>query len=231
MSIYFSFFLTAVLLALTPGPDVLLVVAIAAKEGFKKAFQLTLGLASGVFVHTLFIMLGISALITASPLAMKLIAVFGAGYLLYLAYLTWIHRNENIQSSKTNIRGSYYWRGIIMNISNPKVLLFFLALFPQFAQLNAPGYHIRIVVLGVLFIAATILVFGGLAYITAKSAQNFMQNPKYKLTMDYVTVGVFVVLAMLLLYSTLPQRFQVPISTPQYPVLNTTASINQACPV
>ncbi len=190
------------LLALTPGPDVLLVVAIAAKEGFNKALQLTLGLASGVIFHTSLIILGFSAIIIASPVAMKLIALFGAGYLLYLAWLTWQHRNEAIQANKTSkIQGSYYWRGVIMNISNPKVLLFFLALFPQFAQLDQPGYHLRIAVLGLIFIFTTIAVFGSLAYLTAKSTQNFMQNPRFKFGMDYVTVGIFVGLAGLLLYS------------------------------
>jgi threonine/homoserine/homoserine lactone efflux protein len=190
------------LLALTPGPDVLLVVAIAAKEGFKKAVQLTLGLASGVIFHTLLIMLGISALIIASPLALKVIAVFGACYLLYLAWLTWKHRQDRNQPNKpAKISGSYYWRGVIMNISNPKVLLFFLALFPKFAQLEGPGYHWRIAILGLLFIVATILIFGGLAFLTAKSAQNFMQNPRFKITMDYITVIIFVVLSGLLLYS------------------------------
>jgi threonine/homoserine/homoserine lactone efflux protein len=202
LSAYLSFVITSVLLALTPGPDVLLVVAIAAKEGFNKALQLTLGLASGVIFHTSLIILGFSAIIIASPVAMKLIALFGAGYLLYLAWLTWQHRNEAIQANNTpKIQGSYYWRGVIMNISNPKVLLFFLALFPQFAQLDQPGYHWRIAVLGVIFILTTVAVFGGLAYLTAKSTQNFMQNPRFKLGMDYVTVGIFVGLAGLLLYS------------------------------
>lgn len=190
------------LLALTPGPDVLLVVAIAAKEGFKKALQLTLGLASGVIFHTLLIALGISALIIASPMAMKVIALFGAAYLLYLAWLTWIHRNDQTHASTSRrITGSYYWRGVIMNITNPKVLLFFLALFPQFAQLDQAGYQWRLVILGLLFIVATVLVFGGLALVTAKSAQSFIENPKFKLTMDYITTLIFVALAGLLLYS------------------------------
>lgn len=202
MTVYFSFILTSVLLALTPGPDVLLVVAVAAKDGFKKALFLTLGLASGVIFHTLLIILGLSALIIASPMAMNSIALFGAGYLLYLAWLTWIHRNDEASEADTpKIQGSYYWRGVIMNISNPKVLLFFLALFPQFAQLDQPGYHVRIAVLGMLFIAVTIVVFSGLAYLTAKSAQSFLQNPRFKLGMDYVTVGIFVGLAGLLLFS------------------------------
>ncbi len=202
MSVYFSFIVTSVLLALTPGPDVLLVVAIAAKEGFKKALQLTLGLASGVIFHTLLIILGLSAIIIASPLAMQLIALFGALYLLYLAWLTWQHRNDSILATDTpQIKGSYYWRGVIMNISNPKVLLFFLALFPQFAQLDQPGYHWRIAILGLMFIGVTIVVFGGLAYLTAKSTQNFMRNPQFKLGMDYVTVLIFLFLAGLLLYS------------------------------
>ena len=202
MSVYLSFFITSVLLAITPGPDVLLVLTIAAKAGFKKAFQLTLGLASGVIFHTTLIIFGLSALIIASPVAMKVIAVFGAGYLLYLAWLTWQHRHDDMTVSRqVKIKGSFYWRGVIMNISNPKVLLFFLALFPQFAQLDEPGYHLRIAVLGLVFILATIMVFGGLAYLTAKSTQSFVQNPKFKLRMDYVTVVIFIGLAGLLLYS------------------------------
>lgn len=191
-------------LALTPGPDVLLVMTIAAKEGFKKAFSLTLGLASGVIFHTLLIILGVSALIIANPLAMKLIAAFGAVYLLYLAWLTWQHRSDDASDLENpKIKGSYYWRGVIMNISNPKVLLFFLALFPQFAQLDEPGYHGRIAILGLIFIAATLLVFGGLAYLTAHSTQRIMQNPTFKITMDYITIGIFVLLACLLIYSVL----------------------------
>lgn len=190
------------LLALTPGPDVLLVVAIAAKEGFTKALQLTLGLASGVIVHTTLIILGFSAMISASPLAMKLIALFGAGYLIYLAWLTWRHRHDHLQLAEDRpLPGSYYWRGVIMNISNPKVLLFFLALFPQFAVLDEPGYHLRIAVLGGLFILATLMVFGGLAWVMARTTQNIMQKPGFKLTMDWITMGIFVLLAGLLVYS------------------------------
>lgn len=202
MTVYFSFIITSVLLALTPGPDVLLVVAIAAKEGFKKAFFLTVGLASGVIFHTTLIILGVSALIVASPYAMKVIAFFGASYLLYLAWLTWQHRDDVVSPADKKIQGSYYWRGVIMNISNPKVLLFFLALFPQFAQLHEPGYHGRIAILGLIFILVTVLVFGSLAYVTAKSTQNFIQNPNFKLRMDHITVIIFVVLAVWLLVST-----------------------------
>ncbi len=202
MSGYFSFFITSILLAITPGPDVLLVVAIAAKEGFKRAMQLTLGLATGVIFHTTLIILGVSAVISASPVAMKFIALFGAVYLLYLAWMTWKHRMQQIQTDETaQIQGSYYGRGVVMNITNPKVLLFFLALFPQFAQLEQPGYHVRIALLGLIFIIVTVMVFGGLAWLTAKSTQGFMQNTKFKLTMDYITVAIFMILAGLLLYS------------------------------
>lgn len=207
MSLYLSFAFTAVILALTPGPDVLLVVAIAAKEGFNKALQLTLGLASGVIVHTTLILLGFSAFISASPLAMNFIALFGAGYLLYLAWLTWIHRNEKIDAAPAEqvkkLQGSYYLRGVIMNISNPKVLLFFLALFPQFAQLDETGYQLRIVILGLVFILVTVLVFGGLAFMTAKFTAGFMQNQRFKTFMDYTTTFIFVLLAVLLLATTI----------------------------
>jgi len=201
VSVYLTFIATSVLLALTPGPDVLLVVAIAAKEGFRRALQLTLGLASGVVFHTLLIAVGLSAIIQASSWGMSAIALFGSAYLLYLAWLTWRHRHDDPRSNPSRIQGSYYWRGVIMNISNPKVLLFFLALFPQFAQLDQPGYAWRIGILGLLFMVVTVVVFGGLAWLTAKSTQNIMQNLRFKITMDYITVGIFLLLAGLLLYS------------------------------
>ncbi len=202
MSSYLSFIFTSFILALTPGPDVLLVLAIAAKEGFPKALQLTLGLATGVIFHTALILLGFSALIIASPLAMNLIAIFGAGYLLYLAWLTWLHRSDSLEQSETpKIQGSYYLRGVIMNISNPKVLLFFLAFFPQFANLDHAGYAQRLILLGAAFIGVTLVVFSSIAWIGAKGSEQFFRNPSYQLAINWLTIFVFLLVAMVLLFA------------------------------
>lgn len=204
MTDYLAFTVTAILLALTPGPDILLVVATAARTGFKQAMRFTMGLASGVIVHTLLIVFGISALIAGSPLMVKLIGLFGACYLFYLAVRIFIGmRQQAASENNQTIEGSYYWRGVIMNITNPKVLLFFLALFPQFANLNAPGYQMRIVILGIIFQLVTLVVFGGTAWLTAKSSAGWMRDGRYRNAMDWINIVIFVVIGVLLLFNSL----------------------------
>lgn len=175
----------------------LMVITIAAREGFKSSLLFISGLISGVCFHAALLLLGIATLITQLPSAMRLMAVFGVLYLLYLAWLTFQERNTRVSADKpVKTTKSRYWRGVIMNISNPKVLLFFLAFFPQFAQLEQPGYKLRIVVLALIFMAVSYLVFMVVAWITAYSSQKQLTNPRYKKTMDWLSILVFVVLAL-----------------------------------
>ncbi len=186
------------LLALTPGPDVLLVVATAGRQGFLSAFKLTLGFATGCLVHTLLLALGVTALILATPWAVKLVTTLGAGYLFYLAWQTWLHRSDDMLKPQRVVEASY-WRGVIMNVTNPKVLLFFFALFPQFAQLDEPGAGLRLLWLGVIFSLVTVLVFGSLAWLTDKSLSHFFEKARFKWWMDRVSVLIFLGLALFLL--------------------------------
>ena len=201
MTLYFSFFITSVLLALTPGPDVLLVVATAGRQGFLSAFKLTLGFATGCLIHTLLLALGVTALILATPWAVKLVTFLGAAYLLYLAWQTWVHRSDAIKPQRV-VEASYL-RGVIMNVTNPKVLLFFFALFPQFALLDQPGAGFRLLVLGFIFALVTVMVFGSLAWMTDKSMSQFFKKPRFKWWMDRVSVAVFLLLAIVLMLSLL----------------------------
>ena len=207
MTDYLAFTVTAILLALTPGPDILLVVATALRTGFKQAFHLTLGLASGVIVHTLLIVFGVSALIAGSPMMVMLIGLFGAGYLFYLAFRIFLSIRQQVESSEDDngrtVDGNYYWRGVIMNITNPKVLLFFLALFPQFARLDVAGYQLRILILGGIFLLVTIVVFGGMAWLTAKSSVRWMSGGRYRHAMDWINIIIFLAIGGLLLFNSL----------------------------
>ena len=88
-----------------------------------------------------------------------------------------------------------------MNISNPKVLLFFLAFFPQFAQLDQPGFQLRIIVLAIIFILSSFVAFALIAWLTARLGQKQMNNPRYKTIMDWFSIGVFVLLALWMFFS------------------------------
>lgn len=199
---YFGFAITSFLLALTPGPDLLLVISTAAGNNLRAALLLSLGLACGCLIHTLLLAFGVSVVIAQTPMATQFIAAFGAIYLLYLAWSMW--QKPNSATADVTYREPNFTRGLIMNLSNPKVLLFFLALMPKFAQLEQSGSTFRIIILGIIFFGNALLVFSGMAWLTAHSLGRFLQQPKYRLFMDYLTTFIFIVLAAYLIVSIVP---------------------------
>ncbi len=206
ISEWLSFTLASFLLALTPGPDVLLVLTTAAARGWRKGLALTLGLSSGVMAHTALVAFGVAAILVDSPMALLALRFFGVGYLLYLAWQSWESRAESVtlenRTGKQLQGGSlfdWYRRGIIMNISNPKVLLFFLAFLPEFAHPDRPGFGFRVLVLGAIFMAITVLVFGMVAVLSAKGMARWVDHPRFNLVMSTISTGVFLAVAVWLL--------------------------------
>jgi threonine/homoserine/homoserine lactone efflux protein len=159
------FFVASVLLALAPGPDNLFVLAQSALYGRFAGMCITAGLCTGLLVHTAAVALGVAALLLASAAAFTGLKIIGALYLLYLAWqaLRADAHNTDTAPSAALTAGQYYRRGIIMNVTNPKVAMFFRAFLPQFALPDHGPVAVQIVLLGALFMVATLLVFGAIA--------------------------------------------------------------------
>ena len=127
----FAYFLTAsILLTLAPGPDILYLLTKSLSDGAKSGIILACGLVSGIVFHTTLVMVGVAALIKSSATAMFLLKVFGAAYLLYLAFGAFKSAQANKKISLTRADAkvaakALYKRGVLMNVLNPKVLLFF----------------------------------------------------------------------------------------------------------
>lgn len=188
-------------MAFTPGPDTLFVMVTSLGNGFRAAFQFILGLATGIILHTTLMAVGISTLISQSQYGLIILKYFAIFYLLYLAYKTFIHRSAPLKLDSSKSDQNFYWRGFIMNISNPKVLLFFIAFFPQFAHLNQPGYQVRLVLLGFVFIIVTLVVFSFIAWFSAMGSDRIMKNPKYSLVINYLAIFVFISISVWFLFS------------------------------
>lgn len=167
-----SFFGLALLLGLSPGPDNLFVLMQSVTQGRRAGLLVTLGLCTGLLGHTAAVALGLATLLAASPTAFSALKLAGAAYLLYLAWGAW-HAPAAIGDGSAacdTARASpwrLYGRGVLMNLSNPKVAIFFLALLPQFVQPEAGPVHWQIAQLGFLFMLATLIVFGGFAWLAA----------------------------------------------------------------
>ncbi|MDD2966287.1 MAG: LysE family translocator [Desulfovibrionaceae bacterium] len=198
-----QFFATALFLALAPGPDNIFVLTQSALYGSRAGLVTTLGLASGLLVHSTAVALGVAVIFQNSALAFTLLKLAGAGYLLYLAWLSWRAGSVRMVTEGQQFIGyaALYRRGIIMNITNPKVTLFFLAFLPQFTQPALGNVAGQIGQLGGLFILATLLIFGLVALLGGRLAQVFNASPRGQRIMNRIASCIFLALAVVLVFS------------------------------
>lgn len=201
LEILSAFFITSILLALVPGPDNLFVLTQSMLQGKKAGFIVVLGLCTGLLFHTFMVVVGLSVLFQTSIIAFTFLKIIGALYLLYLAWQLFKSSNSKIETKKSHLieYKKLYFKGIFMNITNPKVSLFFLAFLPQFTNINLGNISFQMLVLGILFIFSTILVFGLIAFFSEKLAKNFNKSNNFQNILNKFTSFIFVVLAIKLL--------------------------------
>ena len=192
------FFSSSILLALAPGPDNLFVMVQAAQRGRVAGLAVTFGLCTGLLVHTTAVAFGLAAVFTASALAFNLLKYVGAAYLLWLAWGAVRAGGEDGGESRAVDLpfARLYRRGIIMNVTNPKVSIFFLAFLPQFADPVYGPLVPQIVLLGALFIAATILIFGGISLFAGACGDRFRESARAKKLLNWLAGSVFAGLAI-----------------------------------
>lgn len=193
-----TFFAASVLLALSPGPDNVFVLLHSAVHGRKAGLLVVLGLCSGLLFHTAAVALGLAAVFAASAAAFTALKLLGAGYLLYLAWGAW---NAPVGITDTATEGAMsplqtYLRGVMMNITNPKVAIFFLAFLPQFADPAQGSMALQIVQLGGVFMLAALLTFSAVAWFAAGFGQVFKRSLRAQQILNRVASVVFVGLAL-----------------------------------
>ena len=198
-----AFFVASLLMAMTPGPDVIIMLTQSSLYGMRAGVLTTLGLMTGLLGHTLAVALGVAVLFQTSEAAFTALKFLGAAYLLYLAWQSFrsgVFRAFLTQSLFPGY-GTLYRRGFLSNITNPKVTLFFLAFLPQFADPARGGLTAQIIVLGALFQLATLLVFGCVSLLAGRVAGRFNSSVKGQLFLNRAAGCVFTGLAVMLLVS------------------------------
>lgn len=190
-------FAASIALALTPGPDNIFVLTQSAVHGPKAGLLITLGLCTGLLVHTSAVTLGLAAIFQTSALAFNLVKLTGVLYLLYLAWQIFHNGPMRIDEQKS-IRMKWhrlYFRGILMNISNPKVAIFFLAFLPQFTAPSQGPIAIQMLILGGLFIIATLITFGAIAWAAGFIGVWLKQSMRTQVVINRIAGTVFIGLA------------------------------------
>ncbi|MBW7641464.1 LysE family translocator [Geobacillus thermoleovorans] len=161
IEVILSFFGVAILLTLAPGPDILFVIAQSVSQGKWAGIATALGLCTGLLVHISAAVLGVSAVMYQSALAFAVVKYAGAAYLLYLAWQAFREKDAGLALERQERLAlmSLYKKGIFMNVLNPKVSLFFLALLPQFVHPSAGQVPRQMLLLGVIFLVQALVVF------------------------------------------------------------------------
>ena len=202
----FFYFLTAsILLTVAPGPDILYLLTKSLASGAKCGIILAAGLVSGIVFHTFLVMAGVAAIIQNSAVAMTALKIFGAAYLIFLAWKSFkaAKRGSKLSMQKSDAENNFfalYRRGVLMNVLNPKVLLFFLAFLPQFVNLSNKNASLQIIFLGVTFAAQAFIIFSIVATGAGKVRKVLLQKKNLAQILNFVEAAVLAIIAVTLLF-------------------------------
>jgi len=192
------FITVSMMLTLLPGPDILFVITQSISQGRKAGIATALGLCSGVTVHTLAAAFGISAILQQSAVVFQIVKYAGACYLLYLAW-------QAVREGKTALAAesvpkqslsSLYKRGILMNVLNPKVSLFFLAFLPQFVTPEAGNTSLQMIFLGFVFMIQSVLIFTVVAVFSGSFGRKLFDNPRVSRYVNIFKASLFAIIGI-----------------------------------
>ena len=187
------FLISSLVLTLMPGPDILFVIN-QSLENKKKGFLISIGLCSGLIIHTSFLVLGLSAFIENNKNLIIYLKYFGALYLFYLAFIELKSKEKSVEKNSR----SYFLRGFYMNLINPKVLLFFIAYFPNFLFSDKILISLQFLILGSIFIAQALIVFISVSF-TSNKLVSILKINSQSTKMNYIKSLVLLLIGVLIL--------------------------------
>ena len=201
---FFGFLLAAILLTASPGPDNLMVLGLGMSKGRKQGMVFGLGCALGCLSHTFLAVIGVSAIIAASPTAFTALRIGGGLYLVWLgigALRSTGGQSAAADGAPAQSLKSLFMKGLLANAINPKVVLFFLSLLPQFvvaANGNVPG---QMLALGLTFTLQAAILFGLLGYFAGAVGAWLERKPGAGTWLDRLAGTVFIALGVKLIVS------------------------------
>ncbi|SFJ11336.1 LysE family translocator [Olleya namhaensis] len=202
--ILFSFIFATVALSFSPGPDNIYVLMQSITNGRKYGLATVCGLISGCLLHTTLVAFGVSAIIKESDTLFFAIKALGALYLLYLAYK--VYKSDakvSLGSAAVPKKslGQLYKQGVIMNVLNPKVSIFFLAFFPAYLYSDTISTVTQFYVLGLIFMATSFIVFALIAILAGFISDYLKQSKNIGLVLKWLQIVVFIGIAIFIFLS------------------------------
>lgn len=197
----FSFFIiSAIIFVLTPGIDTIFILNKSLTKGKKTGFYSSLGICSGILVHTSFAALGLSIILAKSAIAFSLIKYLGAAYLIYIGLKALFSKKETLsfkqQTETTESIWTSYRSGVITNVLNPKVALFFLSFFPQFISKTNTDSALPFFILGFTYAGLGIIWCFILAHFSATFSNKLKKNEKFNFWLNKTSSVIYILMGL-----------------------------------
>jgi len=201
---FFGFLAAAVAITVSPGPDNLMVLAVGMARGRKSGMAFGLGCALGCLSHTTLAVIGVSALVAASPVAFTVVKIGGGLYLAWMGVQA-LRSKVGVSTSggampDASSPSVLFVRGIVANAINPKVILFFLSFLPQFVVATRGDVGWQMAALGITFTAQAAFLFGLLGYFAGFVGQWLNKKPGIGLWLDRLAGVIFIGLGARLVF-------------------------------
>ncbi|RRO13118.1 LysE family translocator [Saccharopolyspora rhizosphaerae] len=201
LSVLPAFLAAVAIILLAPGPDMAFIVATGLKTGRTGAIRAALGITAGVSVHVVLTAVGLGAFLAAAPGVVDAIQLGGAAYLAYLAWTTW--RSSGAPWEPSTVRPSkVFRRGFAVNISNPKIMLFFTAFLPHFLGGARQNPVFQLLVLGLVLQVMALVVDLAIGCAAGTIRDRVLHNGRVRTSLERFAAGVYGALATLLLIDT-----------------------------
>ena len=202
IEVLFSFALATSALAISPGPDNIYVLVQSISNGKSYGLATVCGLITGCIIHTTLLAFGVSAIIKANENIFLAIKIFGAIYLLYLAFMVYKSDSEvDLEANgapKKSLKALFV-QGFFMNVLNPKVTIFFLAFFPGFLFSDSLGTVIQFYILGGIFMLVSFVIFSTIALLASEIKTYTLSNKNSGKVFKWLQIVVFVGIAIFIL--------------------------------
>jgi RhtB (resistance to homoserine/threonine) family protein len=200
---YFGFLVAGILLNLTPGADTIYILTRSISQGKRAGIYSVLGISTGVLVHTVLASFGLSIILAKSVFAYNLVRYVGVAYLFYLGVRMIIEKNNLFDNKDQKIEGTsllkIYWQGMLTNVLNPKVALFFLSFLPQFINPACTTGPLPFFILGFTFLTTGTLWCFFLASSASLVSKTLRNNDRIGKMMQKISGIVFIGLGIKLL--------------------------------
>ena len=197
------FIISGLLLNIMPGPDSLLIMTRSATQGWRAGVAAAIGIGTGTMVHVLAAAVGLSAILATSATAFMVVKYIGAAYIIYMAI--GLLRSKRSQAAAVIVPPlpyrKIYLQGLLTNVLNPKVAIFFLAFVPQFIDAAAPNKALAFIVLGSIFNVNGMLWCVSLALFTDVASARLRVSPLISTWLNRVTGALFIWLGIKLALS------------------------------